>query len=209
MLKKIQTKTGRFITVFETAVTKEMKASSLDFAKAIILSDNQYLRLNPIEGNIDLQKKVQIQRTYTGKLGELVFSAFLTERGIKHSTDGMFDIYQGQTNVDEFDFKTPHNKTIDVKTGFRKIHTRLLINIEQFTNIPKDYYVGVKLNANDVDSSHKLVDLDSITSATIFGYAEYTYLKQRVKPANFGEGLAYAVPYENLLNIERIVSLFS
>lgn len=42
----------------------------------------------------------------------------------------MFIIYEGQDKVDSFDFITPTEETIDVKTGFRTIHQKLLVNLE-------------------------------------------------------------------------------
>lgn len=209
-MKKNTVKRGiNLINIYEIEIDAKMRDKTFDFANKIILSNNQYLRLSPINNsNLELQKKIEIQRTYIGKLGELAFSKFLNEMMIEHSTAGIFDIYEGQTNVDSFDFKTKNNKTIDIKTGFRNIHKRLLINIEQFENIPKDYYVAVKLNAVDINTNSKLVDLKNITKAVILGYADYIYLKKYVKYSNFGEGLAKSVLYDKLLGIDRLLQLF-
>ena len=148
---------GRYeIIYYSVEITEDMKALALDFAKNIILTDNQYSRLLPENvknsHDVSLQQKIEIQRTYMGKLGELAFAKFLDEKGKQVDIRGMFQIYEGQTNVDNFDFRTRNGMSVDIKTGFRNIHRRLLVNVEQFENLPKDYYVAVKLNAKDVNS---------------------------------------------------------
>lgn len=47
----------------------------------------------------------------------------------------MLEVYEGQDNVDPYDFMTLRGHSVDVKTGFRNIHTRLLVNVEQFYNL--------------------------------------------------------------------------
>lgn len=193
-------------------INDDMKRKALDFAKSIILSDNQYSRLLPAEiqnsSNVEDRLKIEIQRTYMGKLGELAFYQFLVENGKNVNIDGMFDIYEGQQNVDSFDFITRDGHTVDVKTGFRSIHTRLLVNIEQFDGNPKDYYVAVKINAVDVDSGQKLVDWQNITQAQIMGYAEYDFLKRNALIHNFGEGSARWRYYNELLGIDGLLEEF-
>lgn len=197
------------VTCYEVNVDNEMKERALSFAKAIILSDNQYSRLLPsnirTSKDISIQQKIEIQRTYMGKLGELSFAKLLSEIGKKVDTKGMFEIYEGQTNVDEFDFTTREGKSIDIKTGFRKIHKRLLINVEQFNNIPKDYYVAVKLNAFDIDPKGKLVNWDNITISTIYGYAEHWYIKRYAEIYDFGEGDARWLMYNKLMGIDKLI----
>ena len=151
-MKRFVQRRGNYdVAYYIVEVTGDMRATALDFARRIILTDNQYSRLLPenirTSGDVSLQQRLEIQRTYIGKLGELAFAQFLFEKGIVVNIAGMFEIYEGQENVDSFDFLTRGGQTVDVKTGFRRIHTRLLVNIEQFDNIPKDYYVAVKLNA--------------------------------------------------------------
>lgn len=200
------------VNVYDVDITADMRNQCLKFAKEIILSDNQYSRLLPSEiknsGDISLQQKIEVQRTYLGKLGELVFLTFLSILDKQVDSNGMFDVYVGQNNVDGYDFVTKKNNTVDVKTGFRDNHKRLLINCEQFNNIPKDYYVAVKLNAKDVDSKLTLVDWDDITSGTIIGYAEYSYLKNYARINDFGEGNAKCIEYSRLLGINRLLKEF-
>lgn len=199
------------IACYEVSVNSDMKERALSFANGIVLSDNQYSRLLPdnirTSKDISMQQKIEVQRTYMGKLGEMSFAMCLSEKGKQVDTDVMFEIYEGQTNVDEFDFTTRDGKSVDVKTGFRPIHKRLMINIEQFNNIPKDYYVAVKLNATDVNPWDKIVDWNSITTATILGFADHLYIEKHADIYDFGEGRARWLWYDKLMGIDNLIRL--
>ena len=158
--------------------------------------------------DVSLKEKIEIQRTYLGKLGEVVFEKFLREKNKSVDTSEMFKVYDGQDNVDEFDFITKDGMTVDIKTGFRNNHIRLLVNCEQFNNKHKDYYVAVKLNAVDVDSDSKIVDWENITNGRIVGYAQYEYMREHAKINDFGEGDARYIKYEHLLGIDKLVKSF-
>lgn len=212
-MKQLMEQRGNYqIACYSVDITEEMKNEALKFAKDIILTDNQYSRLLPTEvwysNDVEVKKKIEIQRTYMGKLGELVFLQYLTEKGKSVSTKGMFEVYEGQENVDDFDFITRSGKTVDVKTGFRRIHKRLLVNTEQFDGKPKDYYVAVKIDAMDVNSEQKLVDWDNISNAVIWGYAEYSYMRRSAGIGGFGEGPARWLYYNKLLGIDKLLSEF-
>ena len=69
--------------------------------------------------------------------------------------------------MDSFDFITAEGETVDVKTGFRNFHTRLIIKTEQFEGNHKNYYVAVKIDARDVDERNRLVDWNDIKTAKI------------------------------------------
>lgn len=200
------------VTRYTVSIDERMRSEALDFAKKIILTDNQYSRLLPIEvhnsRDISLEHKIEIQRTYMGKLGEMAFVKFLHENNKNVNVDGMLDIYEGQENVDSFDFMTCTGRSVDIKTGFRSIHKRLLVNTDQFDNIPKDCYVAVKLDAIDTNSQQKLVDWDDVLTATIIGYADYDYLKVYAKVYNFGEGPARWIFYDELIEIDRLLDEF-
>lgn len=208
----IENRGGYNVGVYEVVVDDEMRMAALQFAKEIILSNNQYSRLLPENvrnsNNISMQQKIEIQRTYMGKLGEIVFLKLLESKGKNVDIQGMFKVYKGQKNVDSFDFKTDDGKSVDVKSGFRRIHTRLLVTIQQFDRSPKDYYVGVKLNAQDTNSEQKLVDWDNITLATVEGYAEYFYMQNHAEVRDFGEGPARWLPYNRLMGIDRLINMF-
>lgn len=203
---------GYDVAVYTVDVTTDMKRQALDFATKIICTDNQYTRLLPENvrhsNDIDMKHKIEIQRTYIGKLGELAFVRFLNEKGICVNCDGMLVVYEGQNHVDSFDFLTKDNHTVDVKTGFRDIHKRLLVNVEQFNNNSKDYYAAIKLNAVDEDKKNTLVDWDSITIAKVVGYAEYEFMYHHAEIHDFGEGKARWLSYDRLLGIDRLVKMF-
>ena len=203
---------GYTTNVYYVDITDGMRDKALDFATKIIRSGNQYSRLLPIEvwesKDIDKQQRLEIQRTYAGKLAELAFADLLKRKGKLVDDTDMFVIYEGQENVDSFDFITKEQKTVDVKAGFRDIHKRLLVNVEQFDNIPKDFYVGIKLNGVDLDSEEKIIDLHSITEAIVYGYAEYTYMLKRARCQDFGEGLAKYLGYSQLMGIDKLIDMF-
>ncbi len=198
------------ITCYEVDVTPLMKKLALDFSVDLIDGDNQYNRLLPAEINdAEIEARLRIQRTYMGKLAELAFADFLIERGIDFSTSGMFQIYEGQDSVDKYDFVKESGERIDIKCGFRSIHKLLAINTQQFdSNSHKDYYVAVKLDAVDIDSDLKLVDLNSVTKAKILGYAEYQYLLESAPIRDLGEGPARIIKYARLLGIDRLLNDF-
>lgn len=189
------------VNYYEVDITEDMRRKAYDFSEKIIKTKNQHERLIASE-------TVEIQRTYAGKLGELAFNEFLKERGIPVDISDMFTIFPGQHNVDNFDFITKSNETVDVKSGFRVIHKNLLVNKEQFENIPKDYYVGVKLNAKDINSKTKEIDIHSITKAVIYGYADYNFLKNKVGYKDFGEGPAKHIEYSRLMGIDKLLLKF-
>lgn len=200
------------VNVYDVEITPDMRQTALNFATKIILGGNQYSRMLPNQvrnsNDLETKQKIEIQRTYVGKLGEMVFSKLLEAMGRKHSVGNMFTIFPGETNVDDFDFINQTGETVDIKTGFRPFHSRLMVNLDQFNNIPKDYYVGVKLNAQDVDAEIKLVDWENITLGTVQGYAEHIYMKNNVKTDNFGEGDAKALSYSQLMGIDLLLSKF-
>ena len=213
MIRKMIEKRGKYnVEVYEVDIDENMRMKALRFAKAIILSDNQFSRLLPENvrnsHDVDMQQKIEIQRTYVGKLGELVFLKLLQSKGKNVNTQGMFEVYEGQENVDSFDFITAVGKTVDIKSGFRPTHTRLLISSQQFDRNPKDYYVGVKLNAKDIDPKQKLIDWNDITSAIVEGYADSSYLYNNVEVKDFGEGPARWLPYRNLLGPDKLINMF-
>lgn len=120
----------------------------------------------------------------------------------------MLTVFEGQTQVDSFDFKTRDEATVDVKTGFLPNHRRLLVNTEQFDRCPKDIYVAMKLHTVLLDEKTKLVNWQSIDSAQILGYAEYAYMKQHAGVRDFGEGEARWLHYHSLLGIDRLLPRF-
>ena len=81
IIRKTEDRGGYDVGIYEVGVDYNMRNDALQFAKDIILSDNQFSRLLPENirnsNNVSLQQKLEIQRTYIGKLGELVFLKLL------------------------------------------------------------------------------------------------------------------------------------
>ncbi|MDY0138714.1 MAG: hypothetical protein RBR50_03350 [Candidatus Izemoplasmatales bacterium] len=194
--------------VYNIDITRNMIDECLNFAHEIILGRNQYDRMMPVyaQGNTDLQIRIRIMRTFVGKLGELCFSKFLHDRNIEHSTDGMFDIYEGQANIDEFDFVTLDRRTIDIKTAVFSNHTRLVVPLDQLLNIPKDFYVGIKLTINLDDNLYENLDPYSIDNAVLWGYCTYADLENS-SIQHLGEYPCKYISSRQLRNIDELISI--
>lgn len=182
----------------QVEITREMIERCYNFSADIILGGNQYNRLPAI---VD----VRIERTFVGKLAEYVFLNYMRNRGINYDEGDMFEIFEGQQNVDGYDFETTNGSTVDIKSASKPFHSRIMIPIDQFENIPKDYYVGIKIHTEL--SQNGLIKIDSIKNATIYGYCEYEYL-ERFDTENYGEGPCKAIKLNRLMNIESLVRMF-
>ena len=168
-----------------------------NFSKSIISSSNQYNRF--------LQSQsMQIERTFAGKLGEYAFLLLLDKKGISYPEGDMFEIFNGQSNVDSFDFKTPVGKLIDIKVASKPFHKRIMVPIDQFSLI-KDYYVGIKLDF-EVDSQSKLI-INSVKNALIYGYCLRQKL-ENIQTRDFGEGLCKHILLKDLQSIDVILEQF-
>lgn len=154
----------------EVNITEDMINECYSFASKIILGDNQYDRL---PATIDKR----IERTFAGKLAELAFHKYLTEQGKDVPLGDMFKIHDGKENGDICDFRTKDGKTIDVKSASRIDHYMIMVPIDQFESIPKDYYVGVKINTGVTKDED--IPVNAIETATIYGYCEYEYLRKK------------------------------
>lgn len=179
-------------------VTQEMRTRCFNFASNIINGDDQYNRL---PATLD----VRIERTYVGKLAEYAFLLFLRSNHINYPENDMFEIYAGAENTDDCDFITSSRETIDIKCASKPNHSRIMVPIDQFNNIPKDFYVGIKLNSRLNDNG--LIITDSITQAQIYGYCTYVSL-QRQQTRNFGEGPCKSEFLSNLQNIDTLIERF-
>ena len=197
--------------IMNVTIPPQLRQRTLEFARTIILGNNQFDRLLPDDvrrtGNLESANAVRIQRTYVGKIGEVAFAQALINRGVQVDFEPMFEIFEGQSNVDGFDFETADNQTVDIKTGFRANHSRLMVNLQQM-NEPKDFYVGVKLNIIDPDLKQKIINVSDTQSATIYGYATGDVLVNTNTPRNFGEGDARWLMYSNLMDINELLAQF-
>ena len=84
------------VRCYSINITEEMKNSAYNFAKELIESDNQYTRLLPTTvrdlKDSDVKSKLEIQRTFIGKLGEIAFASLLKELGKDFDAHQMFTI---------------------------------------------------------------------------------------------------------------------
>ena len=53
----------------------------------------------------------------------------------------------------------------------------IMVPIDQFESIPKDFYVGVRINIGV--TKYEYIKIDEIKTATIYGYCEYEYLRKK------------------------------
>lgn len=182
-------------------ITQEMRDKAYAFAIMIEKGKNQYARLGQSEEEL-------IETTYIGKLGELAFLKALNSCDIFPDISGILDVYEGQENVDSYDFITQDGLTVDIKTGYLPHHTRLMVNKQQFNNIPKDIYVGIKLLASDSINDAGKNGKDVWSNAEIHGWISHDDLKEYGEFRNFGKAYAYAIIYCNLNRIELLLDKF-
>ena len=180
-----------------------------EFSNKIICSKNQYDRMMK-NGLSDSDRLLyRIKRTFAGKAGEMAFYRFLEQNGkVPGNSDEMFEIYTGTTNVDSFDFRTSANKTVDIKTAVFANHKRLLVPLDQFNDIPKDYYVGIKLKLPDnvVDYGDSFTP-QCIKDAYICGFTTHERLKSS-ENMNFGEYYCKAESLSDLSDISELIAMF-
>lgn len=196
------------MSIVRIQVTKEMIDKCLSFSNKIIGENNQFNRMTPSYSNYnpDLQKRIRIMRTFVGKLGELSFSVYLDSLNINNDISEMFEIFEGQTNVDNLDFETKDGRSIDIKTAVFNNHTRLVIPLDQLQNIPKDFYVGIKLGINQSSNRYEYLDPYSIKHVDIWGYEEYSNII--MKPTgHLGEFPCKFIRLNQLKPISKLISL--
>ena len=181
-------------------ITEEMRKQAYDFAHQIERR-NQFNKSE--QSMIELREK-----TYIGKLGELVFLRYLNLMGIEMDAKEIPEIYDGKTKLDSYDFIQKNGKKVQVKTGYLEKHKRLVINARQFKNNPKDIYVGVQLFTGG--KSPKILcetDMDSWTHACIEGYAFKREI-EKTETRNLGKALAHAIAYNKLRDVNDLVKYF-
>ncbi len=162
-------------------ITEEMKDKAYEFSKTIISGNNQYNRVQSSE-------EIRIQRTYAGKLAEMAFLEYIRETNSQYEEEEMFTIFNGQANVDSYDFIDENKNKYDIKAAFLPNHYNISIPMDQINNIPKNFYVGVKLNGDYADEKNdkQLLDVDSITEANIVGEISYESLIKLETKTQYG-----------------------
>ena len=189
-------------------ITKEMKELAYQFSTDIIMQNNQYDRMRPVNiVNINERNTIRINRTYVGKLAELCFNEYLLNNDISVNIKDMFTIFEGQENVDDFDFYLPDGRTIDIKAAVFNNHRNLVVPIDQFINTPKNFYVGVKFNCPIKKNDYRLINKDTFSTANIIGFCNYNELKKR-RTINLGEFDCKAILLNELTNIKMLIDMF-
>ncbi|MDD2493934.1 MAG: hypothetical protein ACOX4U_08780 [Anaerovoracaceae bacterium] len=189
-------------------ITPKMKNLAYEFSTDIIMQNNQYDRMRPTNiHNINERNTIRINRTYVGKLAELCFNEYLLANNIFLNIDDMFVIFEGQENVDDFDFYLPNSKTIDVKAAVFNNHRNLVVPIDQYENTPKNFYVGVKFNCPIKNNDYRLIYKDTFSTANIVGFCTYEELKNK-KTINLGEFDCKAILLNELTNIKMLIDMF-
>ena len=145
-------------------VTKHQVEECIKFAEESVNSSDYYKILVPQDiKDEELKKEVGKQRLFIEKIAECGVINYLIYKGIDH--------------------KILSSSNIGIKTAVAKeIHTRLIIDKSEFSNKPKDYYIGVHLNMEMVDkrdniNRHLVKDLYNIEKVQIFGYLESKFIK--------------------------------
>jgi len=103
-----------------------------------------YQRLSKSKVSFNLH----IERIFTGKLGEYALFQILNKFTYEIDYKDAFKIWEGTQNVDRFDLKV-NNKTIDAKTLYKPNHRNMIVPLDQWKSMPKDFYVAVKLDNFD------------------------------------------------------------
>ena len=180
-------------------ITTDMIGHVREFTEEVL--DETYDRFNK-------DRRTRFERIFVGKLGELAFSTYLHNLGVEHDTTGMFEVYPGTTNIDPFDFVIPSTgETVDIKTAYHHFHTRILIPYGprgQWSQMPKDYYVGLK--PHNIADQNGIVDIDGELGpfAIIHGYVSRDDRAWQ-GPWDFGEGPCKWVFLERLRPTQELV----
>lgn len=141
--------------------------------------------------NVGYQKQVRDVRI--GTLGEITFYKCLEILNkIPLGAESMFSILEDEFAHNNYDFRTSQGETIDIKTASLSYHSRILVPQDQYHNLPKDYYVGVRIS-------------ESEETGTVIGYARHNELRI-FERANYHP--AYAISLNNLHPIEELANLF-
>lgn len=156
---------------FDKLITKSVNITSeqLKECREYALNESQkfdeYKSLIPKEiKNKELQQEVLVQRIFVDKVSECGLLNYLMSKGIDESLI--------------------NKKKIAIKTAIAKeIHTRLIIDKDEFEKSKSNYYVGVHLNLEMEDKKNKvkrhlIKDLYSIEKVQIFGYLDYKFINE-------------------------------
>ena len=179
-------------------ISKEDINKCLEFAKHIIQTSNQYNRFHK-------NQSIQVERTFIGKIAEYMFLKFLNDEGKNYPEGDMFDIFEGQENVDSFDFKIKSGQTVDIKTASKPFHKRIMVPISQW-HLEKDYYVGIMIHTQS-EGFNGPIKLDSISKATLYGFCNRKQIGDS-QTRDFEDGPCKHYLLTDLYNIEVLIDHF-
>jgi len=113
---------------------------------------------------------------YDGKMGELVFKAFLDSEHVDHKCPDILKPHPGYFNREGSDFElTKTNETVDVKTTRNDHKIRLLVRDDQFRARRHDVYVGQRIGGKP-------------STLECWGYVTGSELANVPPSADFGHG---------------------
>lgn len=137
--------------------------------------------------------EVQVRDIRIGTLGEIAFYKYLEILNkIPLGAESMFSILEDEFAHNNYDFRTSQGATIDIKTASLSYHTRILVPQDQYNNLPKDYYVGVRISEDE-------------QTAIVIGYARHNELRFFDRATDHP---AYAISLNRLHPIEELANLF-
>ena len=193
------------------AITSSMRRQCETFARALIDGNDQWIRMLP-QGRLtpDEQRHIRMFRTFTGKLAECGFAAYLMQNGIEPDLTDLFTIFPGPEHADAFDFSTPGGQSIDVKAAVFQNHRSLVVPLDQLQRSPKDFYVAAKMvdPPAGMPNSYLRVHAGSFSAVDIVGYATLAQI-QRLPVKNLGELDCKALPLGQTAPIEQLLAQFS
>lgn len=112
-------------------------------------------------------KEQQIRDIRVGKLGEYGLFLWFIENNLP-AYGFQYFLVRNHGDLTTGDFTTRDNKKIDVKTASLDYHRKILIPYDQFDKMPKDLYVGVRVNDKIAEKRAEL---------EVIGYATHAQIK--------------------------------
>jgi len=163
---------------FYVKITDEMKRQAEDFAMA---------SLGETFDRFNYDRSVRLNKIYVGKLGEIIFAEFMKGKGVELAVD-----FNSNSGGKPYDFSLM-GKTIDVKSGTKPHHRRLLIVQDHFEHSGGcDYYPAVNVYANHGE---------------VFGYATKEDIKN--SKVEYIKSLSHVIFYKDLRDINELAEVLS
>jgi hypothetical protein len=127
-----------------------------------------------------------------GKLCEIVFTDYLNTKQIAIDNSGMLEACADEFKHGADFILTKTNQEVDIKSGNKPFHFRLLVREDQFKAHIHDVYIGAKWVSDEKIEVHGYVTGDDL---------------KHIIPANFGTGLCRYIKLNEMKPIDRFVDL--